>query len=126
MVSNTFQGHISKDTIIDMARKGIFDHNPLLSTSHELACDVCKSTQRITYLECLKSGHFELGKTRHVEVVVAAPTISGLLSTREKITPIIIRVKCKRCKAEILCTPVSLEYLMFTAKKPEKLGYMYI
>lgn len=118
--------HFPKKAIIDMARKGVFNRNPMLAASHELACKACGCTQKITYLDRLKSGRFELGKTRVVEVAVAAPTISGLLSTRERITPIIIRVRCERCEAEISCTPVSVEYLLFTARKPQKLEYMYV
>ncbi len=121
-----FPGRFSKETIIDMARKGVFNRNPMLATSHEVACKACGCTQKITYLDRLKSGRFELGKTRVVEVAVASPTISGLLSITERITPIIIRVRCERCEAEISCTPVSLEYLLFTARKPQKLEYMYV
>jgi len=121
-----FLGRFSKETIIDMARKGVFNRNPMLATSHEVACKACGCTQKITYLDRLKSGRFDLGKTRVVEVAVAAPTISGLLGTTERITPIIIRVRCERCEAEISCTPVSLEYLLFTARKPQKLEYMYV
>ena len=82
--------------------------------------------QKITYLDHLKSGSFELGKTRAVEVTVAAPTISGLSRTIEKVTPIIIRVKCKRCENEISGSPISLEYLLFTAGKQQKSEYMYV
>jgi len=121
-----FPGRFSKETIIDMARKGVFNRNPMLATSHEVACKACGCTQKITYLDRLKSGRFELGKTRVVEVAVASPTISGLLSITERTTPIIIRVRCERCEAEISCTPVSLEYLLFTARKPQKLEYMYV
>jgi len=121
-----FLGRFSKEGIVNMARRGVFDRNPLLATSHELVCKACGCTLRITYLERLKSGSFELGKTRMVEVAVAAPTISGLFSTTERITPIIMKVRCERCEAEISCTPVSLEYLLFTARKPQKLEYMYV
>ncbi|MFQ6080360.1 MAG: hypothetical protein ACE5OW_01665 [Candidatus Bathyarchaeia archaeon] len=121
-----FPGRFSKKALLDMARKGIFNRNPMLAASHELVCKACGCTQKITYLDRLKSGRFELGETRVVEVAVAAPTISGLLSTRERITPIIMRVRCERCGAEIPCSPVSLEYLLFTARKPQKLEYMYV
>jgi len=121
-----FLRRFSKESIVDMARRGAFNRNPLLAASHELVCKACGCTQKITYLERLKSGSFELGKTRVVEVAVAAPTISGLFSTTERITPIIMKVRCKRCEAEITCTPISLEYLLFTARKPQKLEYMYV
>lgn len=75
-----FPGRFSKEAIVDMARKGVFDRNPMLAASHELACKACGCTQKITYLERLKSGRFELRKTTVVEVAVAAPTILGLFS----------------------------------------------
>lgn len=121
----TFRLH-SKDEITKKAREGVFNCNPLLASSHELVCEACGSVQKITYLDHLKSGSFEMGKTRAVEVTVAAPTISGLSRTTERITPIIIRVKCKRCKNKIFCSPISLEYLLFTARKQQKSEYMYV
>jgi len=57
-----FPGRFSKETIIDMARKGVFNRNPMLATSHEVACKACGCTQKITYLDRLKSGRFELGE----------------------------------------------------------------
>lgn len=125
-VSKSRSPRVSKKAIMDMARRGVFNGNPMLATSHELVCKTCGCTQNLRYLDRLRSGRFELGETRVVEVAVAAPTISGLLSTRERITPIMIRVRCKRCESEILCTPVSLEYLLFTARRPQKLEYMYV
>ena len=98
----------------------------MLTIPHGLVCKACGCTQKITCLDRLKSGRFELGKTRVVEVAVAAPTISGLLSTTERITPIIMRVRCERCKAKNLYSPVSLEYLLFVARKPQKLEHMYV
>lgn len=115
-----------KAEVINKARKGIFNRNPLLVASHKLVCKACGCTQKITYLNHLKSGSFELGKTRAVEVAVAAPTILGLSLRTERITPIIIRVKCERCQTEISCSPISLEYLLFTARKQQKLEYMYV
>ncbi len=87
--------HDSKGEIVDKAKKGVFDDNPLLATSHVLVCKTCGHKQKITYLSYLKSGRFELGETRMVEVVNAAPTISGLRHAMERVTPIIIRNKCK-------------------------------
>jgi len=118
--------HDPKEEIVDKAKKGVFNNNPLLATSHALVCKTCGHKQKITYLSYLKSGRFELGETRMIEVVHAAPTISGLGHAMEKITPIIIRIKCKRCGTEISCSPASIEYLLFTSAKEQKLNQMYI
>ncbi len=116
----------SKREIVDKARKGFFDGNPLLAAPHRLVCKACGCTRKITYLSYLKSGRFRLGKTRMMEVVYAAPTLTGLGGTMERATPIIIRVKCKKCRREMSCSPVSLEYLLFTAAKEHKLEQMYV
>jgi len=115
-----------KEEIIDRASKGAFDRNPLLATPHELVCKACRCTRKITYLDHLKSGRFELGETQMVEVSYAAPTIFGLSHAMERITPIIITIRCKRCGTEMSCSPVSLEYLLFTATKKQKLKNMYV
>jgi hypothetical protein len=69
---------------------------------------------------------FELGETRMVEVSYAVPTILGLSHAMERITPIIMTVRCKKCGTEISCSPVSLEYLLFAARKQEKMKNMYV
>jgi len=115
----------SKGEIVDKARKGVFDGNPLLATPHRLVCKACGCTRKIMYVSYLKSGRFELGKTRVVKLVYI-PNLPGLGGAMERATPIIIRVKCRKCKAEISCSPVSLEYLLFTAAKEQKLEQMYV
>jgi len=115
----------SKREIVDKARKGVFDGNPLLATPHRLVCKACGCAWKIIYVSYLKSGRFELGKTRVVKVVYI-PNLSGLGGTVEKATPIIIQVKCKRCRTEVSCSPVSLEYLLFTAAREQKLEQMYV
>ena len=115
-----------KDEIINRANKGAFDRNPLLATPHELICRACGCKRKMTYLDHLKSGKFEFGETQMIEVSHAAPTILGLSHTMEKITPLIITVKCERCGTEISCSPVSLEYLLFTATRQEKMKNMYV
>lgn len=112
--------------IMDKARKGVFNGNPLLATPHRLVCKTCGCTRKITYLSYLKSGRFKLGKTRMMEIVYAVPTLTGLGSAMERATPIIVRVKCRKCRSEISCSPVSLEYLLFTAAKEQKLEQMYV
>ena len=107
-------------------REAVFDRNSLLVVPHDLVCKECGCSQKITYLHYLKSGRFELGKTEMVEVDRAAPTITGLSRTIERITPIRIRVRCKRCQTEISFSPVSLEYLLFIARKEKATEEMYI
>lgn len=116
----------SKDEIVSKARDGVFDRNPLLATPHELVCTSCGCKHRIIYLDYLKSGHFELGKTEVVEVTYAETTIVGLGRMLESITPIIITVRCERCKAETVFSPVSLEYLLFTAERQQRVEEMYV
>jgi len=116
----------SKEEIIKRAKKGVFDRNPLLAAPHELVCKVCGCARKITYLNYLKSGRFEFGETQMVEVSYAAPTIFGLSHAMERITPIIMRIRCKRCRTEMSCSPVSLEYLLFTTTKQQKMRNMYV
>jgi hypothetical protein len=118
--------HDPKEEIIKRARKGVFDYNPLLATPHCVVCEACGFVQKTIYLDHLKSGRFELGKTQMIEVSYAAPTIFGLSRAVERITPIIMAVKCERCGTEISCSPVSLEYLLFTTTKRQKLRNMYV
>ena len=115
-----------KEEIVNRARKGVFDPNPLLAASHQVVCKACGFMQKITYLDYLKSGRFELGKTQMIEVSYAAPTIFGLSHAVERITPIIMTIKCERCGTEMSFSPVSLEYLLFTTTKRQKLKNMYV
>jgi hypothetical protein len=117
---------LSKKEVVDKARKGFFNGNPLLATPHRLVCKACGCTRKVTYLSYLKSGRFRLGETRMMEVVYAVPTLTGLGRTTERVTPIVIRVKCRKCGSEVSCSPVSLEYLLFTAAKEQKLEQMYV
>ena len=117
---------LSKREVVDKARKGFFNGNPLLATPHRLVCKVCGCTRKVTYLSYLKSGRFRLGETRMMEVVYAVPTLTGLGRTTERVTPIVIRVKCRKCGSEVSCSPLSLEYLLFTAAKEQKLEQMYV
>jgi len=117
---------LSKREIVDKAKKGVFDGNPLLVTPHRLVCKACGRTRKIIYLSYLKSGRFKLGETRMMEVAYAAPTLTGLSDTMERATPIVIRVKCRKCGSEVSCSPVNVEYLLFTAAKEQKLEQMYV
>jgi ribosomal protein L37E len=123
--SSVFRRDI-KEEVVNSARRGVFDGNPLLATPHQVVCKACGFSQKITYLDYLKSGKFELGETRMIEVSYAAPTLFGLSHAMEKRTPIIMTARCERCGTEISCSPVSLEYLLFTATKQQKLKNMYV
>jgi len=116
----------SKGEVVEKARKGVFDGNPLLATPHRLVCKACGCAQEVTYLSYLKSGRFKFGKTRVTEVVYSAPTLTGLGHGTERATPIVIRVKCRRCGSVISCSPASLEYLLFTVAKEQRLEQMYV
>lgn len=115
----------SKAEIRKKAERGVFDRNPLLTIPHEILCADCGCRSRVIFLEYLRSGQFEFGKTETIEVVHAAPTPTGLRRTVERITPIIIRMKCDRCGTETSCNPLSLEYLLFTTSRKESSG-LYI
>jgi len=123
--SSVFRRDI-KEEVVNSARRGVFDGNPLLATPHRVVCKACGFAQKTTYLDYLKSGKFELGETRMIEVSYAAPTVFGLSHAMEKRTPIIMTVRCWRCGTEMSCSPVSLEYLLFTATKQQKLKNMYV
>ncbi|MDH5449490.1 MAG: hypothetical protein OEX77_01135 [Candidatus Bathyarchaeota archaeon] len=122
--------HVSKRKlkvkIIQKVREGVFDRNPLLATPHAVECKTCGCLQKITYLEYLKTGKFELGKTKTIEVAYAAPTLLGLNYIPESITPLLIQIECRKCRAKISCCPASLEYLMFTARKQVKSDQTYV
>ena len=116
----------SKEEVIKRARQGLFDHNPLLASPHFVVCNACGASERITYLSYLKPGRFEVDKTQTIEVSYAAPTASSLGRTIEKITPILLTIACNTCGAEIQWSPVSVEYLLFTASKPQQLKDTYV
>lgn len=115
-----------KVEIMRKSREGVFDHNPLVTTAHAVECKTCGSLQKITYLEYLKTGRFELGETKTIEVAYAAPTLLGLNYIPESVTPLLIQIECRKCGAKILCCPASLEYLLFTARKQVKSNQFYV
>ena len=116
----------SKEEVVTRAKKGVFDRNPLLATVHQVECTACGFTMKVTYLDYLKTGRFEVGKPQVIEVSYAAPTIFGLSHGMERITPIIITIRCERCGTELSTSPVSLEYVMFTSTMHQKLKAMYV
>jgi len=118
--------HSLKAKIVDKVREGVFDRNPLLATPHTVECKNCGCAQRITYLEFLRAGRFVLGKTRTIEVAYDDLTFLGVSYTTESVTPILIRIRCEKCAAEITCCPTTLEYLMFTARKRVESEQIYV
>ena len=117
---------VLKAKIMEKAREGAFDRNPLLATSHQTICKACRCAHEMVYLRHLKSGKFEIGDTQMVEVVYTSLAIPELEHVTENVTPIMFKFKCGKCGTETVCSPVSLEYLMYTATKPPKFEFMYV
>jgi len=124
--SKRISQQVLKAKIIGKAREGAFDRNPLLATSHQAICKACGCAHEVVYLRHLKSGRFEIGDTQMVEVVYTYLAIPELEHATEKVTPILIKFKCGKCGTETVYSPVSLEYLMYTAAKPPKFELMYV
>jgi len=115
-----------KAKIMKKAREGAFDRIPLLAALHQATCKACGCANETVYLCHLKSGKFEVGDTQMVEMIYTSLAMPELEHTIEKVTPIIIKLKCGRCGTETVCSPISLEYLMYTATKPPKPESMYV
>lgn len=115
-----------KAKIVHKVREGVFDRNPLLATPHTVECENCGCPQKITYIKYLKTGKFELGKTKTIEVAYDDLTFLGISYTTESVTPILIKIRCEKCGTEISCCPTSLEYLMFTARKRVDSEQIYV
>jgi hypothetical protein len=113
-----------KEILVDKARRGVFNHNPLLSTTHFLTCQKCRHKQSIIYLDYLKSGQFKIGKTEQIEVFTSHGPIAFL--DKETVTPIIINLLCEVCDCQIESRPVSFEYLQTITKKPTTRDTMYV
>jgi hypothetical protein len=113
----------TKEEIRVEAERGTYDRNPLLATRHEALCPTCGQRCSVVFLDYLKAGAFELEPTKMVEVVHAAPTITGLGQTMEPMTPITFKIHCERCGSETPYSPLSLEYLAFTTRKSASAGF---
>jgi hypothetical protein len=107
----------TKEAVMAEAKRGMFNRNPLLTTPHEVACKECGGRQTVVFLDYVQAGAFELGKTETVDVVHAAPTLTGLEHTVEQMTPLIIQIQCNRCGSETSYSPLSVEYLLFTMQR---------
>lgn len=113
-----------KAMIIEQARKGAFNQNPLLSTVHVVTCQSCNRRQHVVYLKYLKSGDFEVGKAEQIEVLDTSGPI-GILE-REKVTPIIISLLCQACGCRNEVQPVNAEYLQVILDRPQAVRAMYV
>jgi hypothetical protein len=109
-----------KETIIEKARKGVLDDNPLLNATHVLSCSRCKHAQGAVFLKYLKSGEFEFGKAEQIE----APATPGPIEFMEleKVTPIILNTTCEKCSNRIEARPISAEYLKMIIDRPKATG----
>ena len=112
-----------KAMIIEKALEGKFDHNPLLSTTHDVTCLNCTHRQSVVYLDYLKAGEFDFGEPAQVEVPIFQGAIS--LLDLEKITPLIITVTCDQCNSKKEVDPISVEYLQGIINRPRPSGAMY-
>jgi hypothetical protein len=113
-----------RQIIIDTARNGGFNHNPLLSTAHFVTCQRCKKRQRVVYLDYLKSGAFDFGKAEQIEVLTPQGAI-GFVEI-ETVTPIVISFSCDECGCLIEVKPISAEYLKVIINKPKSSGTMFV
>ena len=112
----------TKEKIRELAGKGVFDRNPLLSTPHDVICKDCRHRNRVVFLEYLRSGRFEIGETKMLEVTYATPSFTGLGRTIERSTPLVFKIECRRCGTVTPYAPVSLEYLLFATERRETKG----
>ena len=101
-----------KTEIIQKARNGVLDRNPVLAHSNNHYCPTCHTIFKVRFLDYLIAGNFTIGKSETIETVYAAPTLTGLNRAYEQSTPIIITIPCKHCGTENTFHPLSLEYLL--------------
>jgi len=107
----------TKADVMAEARRGAFNRNPLLTTPHEVTCTHCRDRRTVIFLDYVRAGAFDLGKTETVDVVHAAPTLTGLEHTVEQMTPLIIHIQCERCGSKTSYSPLTVEYLRFTLQR---------
>jgi len=114
-----------KEIIVEKSLKRIFENNPLLSTTHFVTCQKCKYMQNIIYLNFLKTGKFEIGKTEQIQAIISQGIMDVL--ENETVTPIIISIICDKCGFKIEVKPISVEYLKFIINRSSKtLRTMYV
>ena len=112
-----------KEIIMDKARQGEFDHNPLLGTLHTVTCPHCQQTRDIIYLDYLKRGAFEVGETEYIETLDTSGPF-GIME-RQQVSPIIINLQCMACDSPIEVRPVNVEYLsiLLSRSRPSRALY---
>lgn len=114
---------LSKEMIMEHARKGAFDSSPLLSTFHAVNCPNCKCKNSVVLLEYLKIGEFEIGKVEQIEVLNTEGAF--LFVEKETFTPIIVKPICKGCSSPYEVKLVSSEYLKEIVDRPRVSKSMY-
>jgi hypothetical protein len=112
-----------KTLIVSRARNGTFDRNPLLNTAHAHTCPQCHHRQRIVYLDSLKNGAFDVGQTKHIEVLDASGPMG--VWEQEQATPVTISYRCNVCSGIIEVSPVTVEYLQLIMSTPPVSRAMY-
>jgi hypothetical protein len=75
------------------------------------------------YLDSLKSGDFEVGKTEHIDVLNSSGPMG--LWEQEQITPLTISYRCEVCTDIIEISPVSVEYLQLIINNPPVSSSIY-
>ena len=115
-------GRPTKEEIREQAARGVFDRNPLLAVPHEVRCLGCRHDNKVIFLDYLRSGRFEVGETKMLEVTYAAPSFTGSGRTIERSTPLVFKIECRRCGTATDYSPVSLEYLLFATQRKEVSG----
>jgi hypothetical protein len=75
------------------------------------------------YLDSLKNGDFEVGKTKQIEVLDASGPMG--FWEQEQITPLTISYRCEVCTDIIEISPVSVEYLQLIINNPPATSTIY-
>jgi uncharacterized protein YlaI len=112
-----------KTRIVEHARRGAFDRNPLLSTVHDVACPHCRHRQPTRYLDALKVGTFTIKPPEETEVY----SLLGPMDVVEQqvSTPLVISLSCQRCDHRIETMPTSVEYLLVMLERVQVADGLY-
>jgi hypothetical protein len=74
-------------------------------------------------LDSLKNGAFDVGQTKHIEVLDASGPVG--VWEQEQATPVTISYRCDMCSSIIEVSPVTVEYLQLIMSKPPVSRAMY-
>ena len=121
--NNEQRSRTLKTLIVSSAKNGTLDRNPLLNTAHALTCPHCQHRQRIVYLDSLKKGDFDVGKTMQIEVLDSSGPMG--FWEKEQVTPLTISYRCDMCSGIIEVSPVSVEYLQQIINNPPVSSAIY-